>query len=334
MATGAQIARVALVVLGVARKGRDVTSQESGPTEQSAALTVPEAFLDYLEFERGYSQHTVRAYVSDLEQVLAHADAAQLVDFREIDTPVLRSWLAQLHSQQAARATIARRIASLRTFFGWAKRVGLIAVDPTARLQSPKQSQQLPQVLTAANAAEICDRAAARAQSGEPQAVRDWALIETLYATGARIGELVSTDIDDLDRGSRVIHLIGKGDKERVVPLGEPALRALETWLGVARKKLVRPDSPPALFLGARGGRLNQRVARDVVHNLTGEHSGSSLSPHGLRHSMATHLLEGGADLRSVQELLGHASLATTQRYTHVMGDRLRTAYQQAHPRA
>lgn len=291
-------------------------------------------YSEFLALQKGMSQHTVRAYQSDISQALTYAMEDGATDLREIDTSTLRNWLAQLHAKQAARATIARRVAALRTFFSWAKRVRLLLVDPSSRLQSPKQATTLPQVVTAPDAASICDAAALAAQQGDPIAIRDWALIELLYATGARVGELVGADVDDLDLTERLLHLIGKGDKERVVPISLPAARAAQTWLESARSKLMKTDSPPALFLGARGGRLNQRTVRDVVHKLTGEGKTAGISPHGMRHSMATHLLEGGADLRSVQEMLGHASLATTQRYTHVMGDRLRTAYQQAHPRA
>lgn len=291
-------------------------------------------FEEFVLLERSMSRHTARAYDSDLRQMLEFAVSSGAGDLREVDTALLRAWLASHRNQSAARATIARRVACLRTFFGWAKRVGLMPVDPTVRLQSPKLSQPLPEVLTSQAAAQACDSAAELAVEGDAKALRDWALIETLYATGGRIGEVTGADIDDLDQGSGLIHLIGKGNKERVVPLGAPALTALKDWLGRGRARMATEKSPPAIFLGARGGRLNERAARDVVRRLTSGGDTPGVSPHGLRHSMATHLLEGGADLRSVQEILGHASLATTQRYTHVMGDRLRAAYQQAHPRA
>lgn len=295
---------------------------------------MPSAFHEFLLYERGASPHTVRAYIADVQAALDFAAAGGARELSDLDTATLRKWLAHMHSQKAARSTIARRVASLRSFLSWAKRTGLIATDPSARLQSPKLNQHLPQVLSAPHAAEVCDRAAELAATGDALAIRNWALIEALYATGARVGEVVGADVDDFDRDNGLLHLIGKGDKERVVPLGKPALRALEAWLGEPRATTLREHSPPALFLGARGGRLDQRAARKIVHDLTAGEDGGGVSPHGMRHSMATHLLEGGADLRSVQELLGHASLATTQRYTHVMGDRLRTAYQQAHPRA
>jgi len=297
-------------------------------------LTVPARFLDHLTYERGHSEHTVRAYAADVQMALDFASQQGAADLETIDTAVLRRWLAQMHAQGAARATIARRVASVRTFFGWARRTGAVSNDPAARLQSPKQQRVLPTVLSSSDAQEMCDRAAERATSRDPSAVRDWALLESLYASGARIAEIISADVDDWDQERNLLHLIGKGNKERVAPLGIPAMRALEIWVKQARKVFVHSTSPPALFLGTRGGRLNERVARQIVRKLTSDESSPGISPHGMRHSMATHLLEGGADLRSVQEILGHASLATTQRYTHVMGDRLRAAYQQAHPRA
>jgi|SRR5690625_1453325 len=307
---------------------------ESSALGESEIAQLLERFSQFILLQKGMSKHTARAYDSDLRQALEFAVNSDARDLREVDTALLRAWLASGHNQKAARSTIARRVASLRTFFGWAKRTGLMPVDPTVRLQSPKLSQPLPHVLTSQAAAQACDAAAELAAGGDAQALRDWALIETLYATGGRIGEVTGADLSDLDQASGLIHLIGKGDKERVVPLGRPALTALNKWLNEGRSRLATEKSPPALFLGTRGGRLNERAARDVVRRLTSGGEAPGVSPHGLRHSMATHLLEGGADLRSVQEILGHASLATTQRYTHVMGDRLRAAYQQAHPRA
>jgi len=298
------------------------------------ALSVPQQYIDHLAWERSHSDHTVRAYISDVQSALDFASEHGVQELEDLDTPVLRKWLAQMHASNAARSTIARRVAALRAFLSWAKRTGRISSDPAARLQSPKLNQHLPDVLTSAAATEICERAAEIASDQDPVALRNWALIETLYSSGARVGELVGADVDDLDRERKAIRLFGKGRKERIVPMGEPAIHALDGWLATGRKKLARSNSPPALFLGVRGGRLNQRAAREVINKLTTSQDSEGVSPHAMRHSMATHLLEGGADLRSVQEMLGHASLATTQRYTHVMGERLRTAYQQAHPRA
>ncbi len=236
--------------------------------------------------------------------------------------------------QGAARSTIARRAAAARAFFRWAARTGRVPTDPSLRLTAPRRATPLPDVLRADQAADMLEVAGHRAASGDPVSVRDRAMLELLYASGLRVGELAAADIDDLDLPDRLIRVRGKGDKERVVPFGAPAAAALRDWL-TARPALATAGSGPALFLGRRGRRVDARQVRDVVNRMTGEVGDApELSPHGLRHSAATHLLDGGADLRVVQELLGHASLATTQIYTHVSGERLRAAYRQAHPRA
>jgi integrase/recombinase XerC len=246
----------------------------------------------------------------------------------------LRSWLSSQSADGAARATIARRAAAVRTFYRWSVRTGRIPTDPSLRLVAPRRGGRLPAVLRQAQAALLLDVAAVAADDDDPIHIRNRAILELLYASGIRVGELVATDIDDLDLTHDVVRVIGKGDKERVVPFGIPARRAAQDWLA-ARGRLVTPQSGPALFLGRRGRRVDPRQVREVVHALLAHlPDAPDLGPHGLRHSAATHLLEGGADLRVVQELLGHASLATTQLYTHVSVDRLRRSYEQAHPRA
>jgi integrase/recombinase XerC len=220
-------------------------------------------------------------------------------------------------------------------FTAWLARTGRIPADVGASLRSPKAHQTLPPVLRQDEARELVTAAAHLADDGSPLGLRDIAMLEVLYATGVRVGELVALDIDDLDRSRRVARVLGKGRKERTVPYGQPAAEALEVWLTRGRPQLVAAGTGPALFLGARGGRIDQRAVRTLVHRRIADVPGApDIGPHGLRHTAATHLLEGGADLRSVQELLGHASLATTQLYTHVSTDRLRQAYRQAHPRA
>jgi integrase/recombinase XerC len=202
-------------------------------------------------------------------------------------------------------------------------------------LASPKQHKTLPAVLRADEAEDLIAAVADRTDDGSPVSLRDVALLEVLYATGIRVGELVGLDVDDIDADRRLLRVFGKGRKERAVPYGQPASRALERWLVHGRPQLAVEGAGPALFLGVRGRRVDQRVVRSMVHRALAEVPGApDLGPHGLRHTAATHLLEGGADLRSVQELLGHSSLATTQLYTHVTTDRLRSAYRQAHPRA
>jgi integrase/recombinase XerC len=221
-------------------------------------------------------------------------------------------------------------------FFAWAHETERMTADPAANLRSPKSIRVLPPTLEQATAARMLDEAIATArETGGPVAARDVALLELLYSTGIRVSELCGLNVDDLDRQRSVVRVLGKGSKERTVPVGVPAVRAVEAWLARARPQLITGDSGPAMFLGERGKRIDPRVVRRIVHrSLRLTEGAPDLGPHGLRHAMATHLLEGGADLRSVQEMLGHASLATTQIYTHVTNERLRAAFEQAHPRA
>lgn len=294
-----------------------------------------EDYERHLTSERDLSAHSIRAYINDVRGLLSHLARLGHDDLGTADLRALRSWLAQQQSLGKSRGTLARRATAARVFTAWAQRTGRVATDPGASLGSPKTHRVLPDVLRQRDASALLDIAGTAADDGEPVGQRDLAMLELLYATGIRVGELCGLDVDDLDRNRRVVRVFGKGRKERSVPYGVPAARALDQWLQGGRPALVRQGSGPALFLGARGGRIDQRTVRRVVHALLAEvPDAPDLAPHGLRHSAATHLLEGGADLRSVQELLGHASLATTQIYTHVSSERLRAAYQQAHPRA
>jgi integrase/recombinase XerC len=306
---------------------------EAQDPELPAALTdARDRYLDHLTFERGLSAHTVRAYANDLDSLLTHAARMRRTAVGDIDVVVLRSWLAQLLAMGKSRATLARRASAARMFTAWAVRDGLAETDAGARLATPRAGRKLPEVLRVDQAAAVMSAAAA---DTTPIGLRDAAIVELLYATGARVSELCGLDVDDLDRERRTVRLFGKGAKERVVPLGAPAARATAVWLASGRPALAVSASPPALLLGARGGRLDPRAARRVVHQRLAAVPGvGDLGPHGLRHTAATHLLEGGADLRSVQELLGHATLATTQIYTHVSIERLRATYESAHPRA
>ncbi|MFC5729804.1 MULTISPECIES: tyrosine recombinase XerC [Nocardioides] len=311
-------------------------------TQEPQPAELPERFArvlgDYerhLVSERNLAPHTVKAYVGDIAGLLEHASRLGLEDTQELDLRALRSWLAKQQGLGLSRTTVARRATAARVFTGWLARTGRAASDAGSALGSPKPHRTLPDVLRVDEARELIAAATALADDGSPTGLRDVAILELLYATGMRVGELCGLDIDDLDRDRNVVRVFGKGRKERTVPFGHPAAKALDAWLTVGRAQLSRPGSGPALFLGARGGRIDQRAVRSLVHRLIADVPGApDLGPHGLRHTAATHLLEGGADLRSVQELLGHASLATTQRYTHVTTDRLRRAYQQAHPRA
>lgn len=306
--------------------------------EQHLPESMTAVLADYerhLRHERDLAARTVTAYLGDIAGLLDHAHRLGFDDVADLDLRTLRSWLAKQQSLGNSRTTIARRATAARVFTGWLARTGRAATDAGSALGSPKPHQTLPEVLRVDEARDLITTAAALADDGSAVGLRDVAMLELLYATGMRVGELVGIDIDDLDRDRNVVRVFGKGRKERTVPFGGPAARAVDAWLTRGRPQLSRPGSGAALFLGARGGRIDQRAVRELVHRRLADVPGApDLGPHGLRHTAATHLLEGGADLRSVQELLGHASLATTQRYTHVTTDRLRKAYQQAHPRA
>lgn len=292
------------------------------------------AWERHLRSERGLSEATVRAYLADVISLLDHARKLNKTDLTELDLPTLRSWLAKIAATGGARTTLARRAAAARSLTAWALRTERIPVDPGVRLASPKAHRTLPPVLRADQAASMLQPPAS-IQETHPIELRDTAALEMLYATGIRVSELVGLDVDDIDRRRRVIRVIGKGDKERAVPYGLPADRALERWLQLGRSELAIPVSGAAVFLGVQGRRMDQRAVRTLVHQRLSTVVGApDLGPHGLRHSAATHLLEGGADLRAVQELLGHASLSTTQIYTHISADRLKAVYRQAHPRA
>ncbi len=294
------------------------------------------AYERHLTIERDLSAHTVRAYRTDLIGLLVHLDRLGIDNLGDVDLRALRSWLAKQQTLGQARTTLQRRAAAIRVFFAWAVESGRIPASPAAALKSPKTVRALPPTLERADAAQMLDQAIAAAQeSGGPVAARDVAILELLYATGIRVSELCGLDLGDLDRDRQVVRVFGKGRKERSVPVGHPAVRAVDAWVEHGRGRLATRESGQALFVGERGRRLDPRVVRRIVHRALRLVDGApDLGPHGLRHAMATHLLDGGADLRSVQEMLGHASLATTQIYTHVTNERLRTAFEQAHPRA
>lgn len=295
-------------------------------------------FGTHLDARRGRSAHTVRAYAGDVTDLLGYAVRHGARRLGDVDVTVLRAWLAAQSERGLARSTLARRGAAARTFFAWAQHEGLVETDPALRLASPRAARTLPTVLAVDAAAALLDRARDVAQEATPEerpaALRAWAAAELLYASGVRVGELVGVDVGDVDLSQRTVRVLGKGGKERVVPFGTPAARALTAWLATGRPACVGPASGDALLLGDRGGRWGQRQVRETVHRLAAAAGVDDVAPHDLRHSAATHLLQGGSDLRSVQEVLGHATLATTQRYTHVDAERLRRSYEQAFPRA
>ncbi|WP_213454589.1 tyrosine recombinase XerC [Rhizomonospora bruguierae] len=311
------------------RRGRGTEQTHTElPGEMRDAV---DAFARHLSSVENRSAHTVRAYVADIVALLDHAVRMGCPDPRGLDITVLRSWLAKMRTFGAARSSLARRAAAARTFSVWAHREGLLDTDVAAQLASPRAHRELPSVLRADQATKLLT---APGEETSPVLLRDRAVLELLYATGVRVSELCGLDLPDVDHGRRVVRVLGKGAKERTVPFGQPADDALAGYLRLGRPALAAPDSGNALFLGARGGRLQTTGVRRLVGRYARAAGLPHTAPHGLRHSAATHLLEGGADLRSVQELLGHSALSSTQIYTHVSVERLRAAYRQAHPRA
>lgn len=326
------------------------------PTQLATALA---AFEQHLVGETVRSPHTVRAYVGDAADLLGHAGRMGVTEPDGVDLVVLRSWLARQQSTGAAKATLARRASAARSWSAFCADRGLRTGDPALRLAGPRLARRLPAVLTQEQAAALLAAGSPTASEGTAAASgahrsadqspsttesahgrrgavarRDALILELLYATGIRVAELCGLDVGDVDHERRLLRVVGKGNKERAVPYGAPAATALRAWTERGRPQLVGRSSGAALLLGVRGRRLDARTARTVVHTRAAAAQVPDVSPHSLRHSAATHLVEGGADLRSVQEMLGHATLATTQIYTHVTAERLRAAYEQAHPRA
>lgn len=298
------------------------------------------AYLRSLDLERGVSGHTLRAYAADLESLRSFVDQRGAEpDPGLLDLELLREWVWSLSDAGLAPASLARRVSTVRGFTAWLTRTGRAPADAGARLRAPRPDRHLPRVLSRSQVDALLAGLTDRAASGDPTALRDLAVVELLYASALRVSELVGLDLGDVDADRRVVRVLGKGAKERVVPFGVPAARALGTYLERGRPALVgeRPPegAPTALLLGARGARLSTRVVYGLVASLLADLPGSGpAGPHTFRHTAATHLLDGGADLRAVQEILGHASLGTTQIYTHVSAERLAAAYRTAHPRA
>lgn len=300
-------------------------------------------YLSHVAVERAYSPHTVAAYRSDLLDLIAFAEARGSTEVAQLDLALLRDWLWAATERGLARTSIARRAASARGFTAWLLRRGTLDADPGARLKAPRAQRTLPRVMTEQAVAGALAGLTARADTGDPVEVRNAAMVELLYASALRVSELVGLDLDDIDRRRRVVRVLGKGSKERMVPYGAPAARALDRYLDEARPAMISTAattdpgvaSTRAAFLGARGRRLGVRSVYRLVAAVLSTIPGSGPSgPHAFRHTAATHLLDGGADLRAVQEFLGHASLGTTQIYTHVSSERLKQSYRTAHPRA
>jgi integrase/recombinase XerC len=291
-------------------------------------------YEEHLALVRNLSDNSIRGYVGDLESFLAHMEKLNVLEFKDLTIEHIRSWLANLQTTGVARSTLTRRIVSIRAFTNWAAANGWLTSDLGAKLAIPKAHRTLPEILNVDEAAQVLK--ALEVKAGEEVTainLRDLAMLEVLYASGIRVSELCGLNLGDIDQSRNTLSVIGKGDRQRVVPLGIPAIKALQNYLSNGRSEFLNNKSADAVFLGTRGKRIDQRTVREVVYEAM-KAVGATMGPHGLRHSAATHLLEGGADLRTVQEILGHASLATTQIYTHVSPERLQSAYKQAHPRA
>ncbi len=293
-------------------------------------------YTQYLTQERSLSEHTTRAYLGDLASFFDNLELQKIDEVSAITIAHIRSWLATQQVKGGARTTLSRRAVSIRLFTKWATKKGYLAKDVGATLATPKGHRTLPEVLSVSDATTAMDSLATRvAEEETPLSKRDCAILEVLYASGARVSELCGLDLDDIDYHRNTIRVLGKGNKERTIPLGNPAMKALSDWIKNGRGEIAKSASESAVFVGARGKRIDQRTVRTIVYEALSALEGvERMGPHALRHSAATHLLEGGADLRTVQEILGHASLATTQIYTHVSTERLQKAFKQAHPRA
>jgi integrase/recombinase XerC len=293
-------------------------------------------YTHHLEKERNLAEHSVRAYLGDLESFLSSLEQQKIDDISDLQISHIRSWLANQQVKGGARTTLSRRAVSVRLFTKWATKKGYLAKDVGATLATPKAHRTLPEVLSVSDASTVMDSMALRADEDlTPLGYRNVAILELLYATGARVSELCGLDLDSLDFNRNTIRVMGKGSKERTIPMGAKAVDTLHIYIDGVRETFVNDKSGRALFLGARGKRIDQRTVRTIVYEALSALEGvERMGPHALRHSAATHLLEGGADLRTVQEILGHASLATTQIYTHVSAERLQKVFKQAHPRA
>jgi integrase/recombinase XerC len=291
-------------------------------------------FKVYLATVRGYSPNTVKAYITDIEDFASVLTDAELKTEEPISLAVLRDWLYSLTERGLAMSSIARKSASIRSFTAWLEKTGQIKTDPGLRLRSPKATKALPKVVSRASLQQVFEVLEARASQDDPVALRDLVTVELLYASGARVSEIAGLDLDHVDYSRNLLRVTGKGSKQRMVPFGQPAAEALNRWIRLGRPAMETEASRNALLLNHRGGRIGVRQIYALVAGLLADTNTGSVGPHSLRHSAATHLLDGGADLRAVQELLGHASLGTTQIYTHVSIERLKAGYQNAHPRA
>ena len=289
---------------------------------------------EYLSAARGYSRNTVKSYLTDLEDLMVFCAKRSTIELGQLDLNTIRDWLYEIDQRGLAKSTMARKSAAIRSFTGWLKRTERTETDLAARLKSPKSGRSLPKVVSKDSLEEIFAILVQQATPDNPNGLRNLLCIELLYATGCRVSELVGLNLDDVDYSRNILRVMGKGAKQRMVPFGDPARAALDNWVRVGRQQLANEKSANSLLINSRGQRLGVRQVYSLVAELLGATPTGVAGPHTLRHSAATHLLDGGADLRAVQELLGHASLGTTQIYTHVSVERLKAGYAKAHPRA
>ena len=298
------------------------------------------SFMTFLELERHASPETIRNYASDLRQfqTFMHVEhpGMPMLDPAAVHTESIRGYLHWLNRKHEKSTSMARKLSALRSFYRYLQREGMVGLNPADAIRMPKQPKHLPRVLSKDDAAALMEFPADQ----EGSSLRDRALLETLYSTGARVSELVGIDLDDLRASEGLVHLRGKGRKERIVPIGDVALRAIQAYLDQQRLVKIRYPTTKTtrvslpIFRNSRGGRLTTRSVARIVARYSNRLAGGSVSPHTLRHSFATHLLDEGADLRSIQEMLGHVSLSTTQKYTHLATDQLLAVYDKTHPRA
>ncbi|MEO0049022.1 MAG: hypothetical protein RL556_354 [Actinomycetota bacterium] len=297
-------------------------------------LKLLERYSSFLSAAKGYSDNTLRAYRSDISEFLEFLSNRKVLEISALTLDDLRDWLYLISEAGAAKSTMVRKAAAIRGFSTWLFRNDLITQDLGLRLKSPKTSRALPKVVSKDSLAGLFDSLNAASLSNEPAKLLELLIFEILYATGMRVSELIGLNLGDVDKARKLFLVTGKGNKQRMVPFGQPAFIALERWLEVGRPVLATDKSGSALLLTEKGSRIGTRQVYALVASLLAQTPTGAAGPHTLRHTAATHLLDGGADLRAVQELLGHANLGTTQIYTHVSIERLKQGYENAHPRA
>jgi len=291
-------------------------------------------FADYLQAARGYSKHTVKAYETDVLDLVGWLAKREITHVSDLELEQIREWLYELDQKGLTKTTLARKSAAIRAFSLWLVKTETLEIDIAQRLKSPKTGRSLPKVVSRETLNDLFESLQSKAVADNPNGLRDLLAVELLYASGCRVSELVGLNLEDVDYSRNILRVMGKGAKQRMVPFGIPARESLDNWIRQGRAQLVNDKSGQALLINSQGKRLGVRQVYALVAGLLEGTPTGVAGPHALRHSAATHLLDGGADLRAVQELLGHSSLGTTQIYTHVSVERLKAGYQKAHPRA